>query len=133
MSIQPGYTIEEITALVLEYERQPWGTKAAWAHDRGLSQERLRRWRRMVFDGNLRRGLIPREGTPMSTPRERRAIAHELANPYEEIERLREQNRRLEDMNDALGKAIGLLQHMRDQEPAPTTQNESGSTPPRQS
>lgn len=126
MSISPGFTTEEIGELVAEYYRQPWGQKGVWLAGRGLSKDRMRRWQSAVFDGDLDRGLIPREGG-VSTPLEKRMwMARQrderIARDEVEIARLQARVRELETTNDALGKAIGLLHEMNAHEPdtAPT-------------
>jgi len=70
-----------------------------------------------VFEGDLDRGLIPREGSPVTvSPGTRtaleRARARERAAHEAEIARLTARIRELEGTNDALGKAIGLLHEM---------------------
>jgi hypothetical protein len=132
MTISPGLTAEQITALVLEYELQPWGTKAAWAKEQGISQARLRRMRQAVFFGDVRRGLVPRKGAVLAQSRDRREFIESISDPYAEIERLRQENLRLEKTADALGKAIGLLQQMREHEPDQTSASETKSTMPKQ-
>lgn len=124
MSISPGFTTEEIVEFVAEYHRQPWGQKGAWLADRGVSKDRLRRLQSAVFDGDLDRGLIPRDsgvGTPavkrssMAKQRDAR-----IARDEAEIVRLQARVRELEATNDVLGKAIGLLHEMNVPEPDAT-------------
>lgn len=129
MTISPGFTTAEIRELVHEYQVQPHGTKGSWLVTRGVPYERLRRWRDAVFEGDLDRGLIPREGSPMTIPPGKRTAlekqrARERAAHDDEVVRLSARIRELEDTNGALGKAIGLLHTMSEQEPAalrPTT------------
>ena len=71
MSISAGFTTEEIREFVNEYEVQRYGQKGAWLAGRGVSYEQLRRWRAAVFEGDLDRGLIPREGSPVTVSPER--------------------------------------------------------------
>lgn len=68
MTISPGYTTVEIREFVHEYRLQPHGTKGAWLAARDVPYERFRRWRDTVFEGDLDRGLIPREGSGMTVP-----------------------------------------------------------------
>lgn len=123
MSITPGWTAEEIREFVYEYEGRPHGTKAVWLEQQGVSNHRLRRWRETVFDGDLDKGLIPRDGGPMTPAKQRRHAAKATAAKDAEVERLRARVQELEAANDALGKAIGLLHERNEQEPddAPTT------------
>jgi hypothetical protein len=123
LTISPGFTATEIRELVHEYEMQPHGQKTPWLAARGVSYKRMRRWRDAVFEGDLDRGLIPREGSPMSVPPRKRtalekARARERAAQEAEVARLTARVRELEDTNEALGKAIGLLHAMNEQEPA---------------
>lgn len=132
MSIEIGYTNEEITRLVFEYESQPHGSKKAWRQARGISQGKLRRWVRAVFDGQPNRGLIPREGVPGMKARERRHIAASAGDPYEKISQLEARVQELEAVNDVLGKAIGLLQENNaTQEPETSPQEPGPARTPR--
>jgi transposase-like protein len=123
MTISPGFTTAEIREFVHEYQVQPHGQKGPWLAALGVSYERLRRWRDAVFEGDLDRGLIPREGSPMTVPPNKRTAlekqrAAERAAHEAEVGRLSARVRELEETNTALGKAIGLLHAMRDQESA---------------
>lgn len=120
-----GFTSEEIRQLVHEYELQPYGQKLAWLSTRGVSYGTLKRWRSALFEGDLARGLIPREGSPVTIPPgKRRALESRWAVEREvhdaEVARLEARIRELEATNAALGKAIGLLHQMSEQEPAAT-------------
>ena len=122
LTISPGYTTVEIREFVHEYQLQPHGTKGAWLAARDVSYERLRRWRDAVFEGDLDRGLIPREGSGMTvSPGKRTALekerARERAAQEAEVAKLTARVRELEGTNEALGKAIGLLHAMNEQEP----------------
>jgi hypothetical protein len=125
MSISPGFTTAEIREFVHEYQRVPHGKKAVWVADREFTYDTLRRWRSAVFEGDLDRGLIPREGSPMTVPPgkrtalERRRAAEQAAH-MAEVAKLNARVRELEDTNSARGKAIGLLHAMSEEEPAPT-------------
>lgn len=123
MSISPGVTTAEIREIVHEYQRLPYGQKAVWRVERALSYKTLRRWQSAVYAGDLDRGLIPREGSYMSTPQGKRtalARASEHAAHTAEVAKLSARVRELEDTNSALGKAIGLLHAMSEEEPANT-------------
>ena len=140
MSVGAGFTEVQIRDFVHEYQLQPYGTKAAWLAASGVPEKRLRRWQAAVFDGDLARGLIPREGSPMTTPPAKRTAlerqrASELSAHEAEVARLTARVRELEQTNEALGKAIGLLHQMSEQEPAATstTSDPSGSSKPRTS
>lgn len=137
MSISPGFTAAEIEEFVYEYHRQPWGRKGAWLADRGVSHDRLRRWQATVFDGDLDRGLIPREGG-VSTPQGKRiSMAKQrdarIVRDEAELARLQARVRELEASNEALGKAIGLLHEMNVHEPdaTPTIHDLDDSSTPR--
>lgn len=134
MTISPGFTAAEIREFVHEYQVQPHGRKGSWLASRGVSYERLRRWRDAVFEGDLDRGLVPREGSPMTVPSSKRTAwekerARERAAHAAEVERLTARVRELEGTNDALGKAIGLLHKVNEHEPGstPTTTDPCGS------
>jgi hypothetical protein len=134
VSISAGFTAEEIREFVHEYTAQPYGDKGAWLAARGVSYDRLRRWRLAVFDGDLDRGLVPRDSSPVKIPPGQRAAlerhhARERAEHDAEVARLNARIRELEETNGALGKAIGLLHSMNEQEPVvpPTTSDPSDS------
>lgn len=124
MSIAPGYSDEEIRSIVFEYERLRYGTKGAWVENQSFSMHQLRRWRDAVYDGDLDRGLVPREGVPMTSPNQRRRIAKDDVHEEADNEQLRARIRELEATNEALGKAIGLLHQLSEQEPDTTQTNE---------
>ena len=131
MSISPGFTTEQVREVVHRYEIQPHGQKAFWLEEQGVSYDRLRRWRSAVFDGDLDRGLIPREGGVVTPPEKRTGIERQRARGRDaqeaEVARLTARVRELEQTNEALGKAIGLLHQMSEQEPAA---NQPRTTPP---
>ena len=100
MSISPGFTAEEIREFVHEYQVLPQGQKGPWLAARGVSPWRLRRWREAVFEGDLDRGLVPREGSPMTVPPGKRTAlerqrAAERAAHEAEVARLNERIREL--------------------------------------
>ena len=135
MSISAGFTSAEIVEFVHEYHRQSRGQKGRWLADRGISHDRLRRWQSAVFDGDLDRGLIPREGGVTTSPGKRISMARQrdaqIAGNEAELARLRARVGELEATNDALGKAIGLLHARNVHEPdaaPPTSGPEDSST-----
>jgi hypothetical protein len=72
------------------------------------------------------------------TPRKRREIVEESIEALQdahdvEVSELRARIRVLEGTNDALGKAIGLLHAMREEEPEETSDDPTDSSPSRQS
>src|SRR3954447_16396084 len=120
VSISAGFTVEEIREFVHEYTARPYGDKGAWLAARGVSYDRLRRWRLAVFDGDLDRGLVPRDSSPVKIPPGQRAAlerhhATERVEHEAEVARLNARIRELEEANGALGKAIGLLHSMSEQ------------------
>lgn len=137
MSITPGFTAAEIRELVHEYQLQPHGQKGPWLTERGISYARLVKWRRAVFGGDLDRGMVPRQARGMTLPPKQRTElekqrALERAAHQVETERLQARIRELEETNAALGKAIGLLHKVSEQEPAaprPKTGPSSSSKP----
>ena len=125
MSLTPGFTAAEIREFVHEYQQVPQGQKGAWIAARPFSYHRLRRWRSTVFEGDLDRGLIPRKGSEMTIPPGKRTAlekmrAAERAAHAAEVAKLSGRVRELEETNTALGKAIGLLHAMSEEEPATT-------------
>lgn len=137
MSISAGFTPAEIRELVIEYQLLPYGQKGSWLAGQGVSNRQFRRWQATVFGGDLDRGLIPREGGAMTVPpAKRRALAKADAAQQErdeaELARLRARVRELEQTNEALGKAIGLLHAMSAEEPdavPPMSDPDDSSTP----
>ena len=137
MSIRAGFTVDEVREFVHQYGLQPHGQKRAWLTSQGVSYSCLERWRSAVFDGDLDRGLVPREGGVVTVPPTKRngiekLRAVERAAHEAEVARLSARVRELEQTNEALGKAIGLLHQLSEQEPAssqPTTAPSDSSTP----
>jgi len=137
VSITPGFTTAEIRELVHEYQLQPHGQKALWLRERGITYARLMKWRKAVFGGNLDRGLVPRQARGMTVPPRARTElekqrAAERAAHQAETEKLNARIRELEETKAALGKAIGLLHQMSEQEPdepQPKTGRSASSTP----
>ena len=134
MTISVGVTAAEIREFVHEYQLQPYGQKGSWLAARGVSYDRLQRWRDAVYAGDLDRGLVPREASGVTVPPSKRTAlekqrAAESAAHEVELARLRDRIAELEGVNDALGKAIGLLHAMNEHEPAgaPTRTELSGS------
>lgn len=117
-----GQTREEIRQVVHEYYLQPYGTKAAWLAAQSVPAWKFRQWRKMVFEGDLARNLIPRDdGIMARTSGERSAFeearAREIADHQLEVDQLKDRIRVLEGSNTALGKAIGLLHELNVPEP----------------
>lgn len=137
MSITPGFTTAEIRELVHEYQVQPHGQKAIWLREHGITYDRLIKWRKAVFGGNLDRGLVPRQARGMTLPPKQRTElekqrAAERAAHLAETEKLQARIRELEETNAVLGKAIGLLHQMNEQEPdepRPKNAPSASSTP----
>jgi transposase-like protein len=134
MAISPGFTALEIREFVHEYQVLSYGSKTAWLAARAVTYHVLRRWRETVFEGDLDRGLIPRQGGPMTIPPGKRtaferARAAERAADAAEVARLSARVRELEETNTALGKAIGLLHMLSEHEPEndPTKTDQSDS------
>ncbi|WP_291474163.1 hypothetical protein [Corynebacterium sp.] len=109
MSISPGYTDNEIREIVYAYEQQPYGGKGAWLNDRGITPRQLQRWKRAVFNGDLDRGLAPRQSDGMPSSSQRRQTSASQDAKTRRIAELEARVNELEATNDALGKAIGLL------------------------
>jgi hypothetical protein len=135
VSISPGFTSAEICEFVIQYHLLPHGQKGSWRAAQGVSVRQLRRWEATVFAGDLDRGLIPREGNGVSVPPAKRsalAMAQTAKQDRDEAEvaRLQARVRELEQTNEALGKAIGLLHAMNAEEPDadPTTSDPDGSS-----
>ena len=134
MTITPGFTTAEIREFVHEYQQVPHGQKSAWVLKQDFSVYTLRRWRRTVFEGDLDRGLVPRDGSQMTIPPDKRTAleklrAAERAAHAAEVAKLSGRVRELEETNTALGKAIGLLHAMSEEEPEtpPTTPDSASS------
>lgn len=125
-----GFTREQIRQFVHQYHLQPWGTKHAWLEQQPFTLHQMRYWRQLVYEGDLDRGLVPRNDVGMfKNESERDAYeegrAEEIAAHRAEVDRLNARVRELEGANEALGKAIGLLHKLNAQEPD-ATPTESG-------
>jgi hypothetical protein len=133
MTVSVGFTAVEIREFVHEYYVQSHGQKMAWLAAQGVSYDRLKRWRATVFEGDLDRRLVPREDDVMTVPSPKRtalekARAAERAAHAAEVAKLNERIRQLEGTNDVLGKAIGLLHGMNEQEPGDAPPSSDPST-----
>lgn len=128
-----GFTREEIREFMHEYYLQPHGTRKEWLASTSVSTWTFRRWRTLMLQGDIDRGLIPREhGGMVPTNRElsvfEKARAKEIAAHRAEVEKLQKRVQELEDTNSALGKAIGLLHELSVPEPDTTpTSAQNGS------
>lgn len=120
------YSAAEKMGLVEEYLGLRHGTKGAWLKAHRISPFSIASWRQSYLYGDLERQLEPRDTAGMDVSdsarfqqlraqleAERRARAADQRRHEAELERL-------ESVNEALGKAIGLL-HERSgkQEPTP--------------
>jgi hypothetical protein len=128
-----GSTREEIREFMHEYYLQPHGTKTAWLAARQVPTRTLRRWRELVYQGDLDRNLVPRDHGGMTrTSGERSAFekarAQEIAKHQSEVEQLKDRIRELEGSNTALGKAIGLLHDLNVPEPDTKQTNDPKSS-----
>lgn len=129
MGVSPGHSPEEVREFVYQYQMQPHGQKLVWLAEQGVSYRRFERWRRTVFEGDVERGLIPRKVGSMN-PRRRHDLTWQNGELRSEIERLHARIEELEHSNDVLGKAIGLLHQLNEQEPddSPMTNDPSSSS-----
>ncbi len=96
-----------------------------WLAAQGVSYGRLLRWRTLVVEGDLNHVLTPRQSVPsMMHQGGRRSLerqrARERAAQEAEVARLAARVKELETVNESLGKAIGLLHQMSEQEPDET-------------
>jgi transposase-like protein len=126
------YSAEEKAVLVAEYLAVQHGCKEAWRAERGIGHTTMSNWRKAYFFGDLERSLVPRDTSSMSVSdgarlkqlelqlaAEKQARAAELQRHGDELRRHAAEVERLNKVNDALGKAIGLL-HDREGGPEPT-------------
>lgn len=134
--VSQGYTRDEIRELVHEYHLQPYGMKKIWLAKQSMTEWTFRRWRKLVFEGDLDRNLLPREHGGMARTNGElsafeKARAKEIAEHQSEVEQLKSRIRELEGTNTALGKAIGLLHELSVPEPdtAQTNDPKSSSKP----
>lgn len=122
MPIEGIYTAEEQRQLVYEYVCVPFGGKAQFLAERGVSATVLRRWRKLVFAGSVEHGLVPRGGAVVSVEEtqalrklleENRALKEQLA--CRDVEYQQELAMKDDELAiqrravDALGKAIEIL------------------------
>ena len=117
------FTGAEKAEMVASYLIVKHGNKSAWLAERGISKETIARWRRAYLFGDLDRGLVPRDTSGMSVTDGARLRQLELQLTAARQAREEEQARhrveveRLQRMNEALGKAIGLLHALNEAEP----------------
>lgn len=114
-------------ALVAEYLLLPHGRKGAWLREHDLAATTIGRWRRMYLFGDLELELEPRDTSGMTVGDGTRMkqleleLARERAARAKEVQRLEGEVDRLNQVNDALGKAIGLLHERSAQQEPPKT------------
>jgi len=130
--VTAGYTVDEIRGFVREYHLLPHGTKGAWLARQEFGETQLRRWRKAFLGGDLDRGIIPRDHSGMSHRQQLAAVekdrGRQVAAHEAELARLHGRIRELEATNEALGKAIGLLHALSEQEPDGSKTNEPNSS-----
>ena len=114
----------EKAALVAEYLGVQHGQKMIWLKERGIAHNTMGEWRKGYFYGDLERELIPRDTSGMTVSEGARIRQLELLLAQEKAARESDRARheteveRLNQVTDALGKAIGLLHdHAGVQEP----------------
>lgn len=147
------FTVDEKFELVVGYMEAPYGTKAKWLEDRGISRRVMGTWRNAYLGGDLRRGLVPRSPKKVPGPGQRmveleakvkdqdeeaakaqRRYERELEAQQLKYERLLEEQRRElakeKGISAALGKAIGLLHELNERGPADSPKSSDPSTSP---
>lgn len=110
---------------VIAYLSRPHGTKGRYLAQHNLSASTIATWRRGLADGDLERGLIPRQTGRMTFKEVRENIA--LRAQLEEMQakldasearnnssdttiaKLKKNNEELHTAIDALGKAIAIM------------------------
>jgi hypothetical protein len=138
-----GFSAEEMRDVVHQYLALPYGCRGRWLADRGIKKSQFNRWRSMVLAGDVERGLVPRAGLLVSAEeasevgrlaRRLREVEAESAAKDKRLAQAEAEVARHQAAVAALGKAIGLLQPLRDSEqPSPglgTGNNPSGQLPP---
>lgn len=122
MPVEGFYTVEEQRELVYGYVAVPYGGKARFLAERGLSSWQMGRWRKQVFAGSLEQGLVPRGGAMVSVEEaaalkklldENQVLKQQFAaRDAEHQEELAAKDHELAVQRravDALGKAIEIL------------------------
>ncbi|MDR6891519.1 hypothetical protein [Falsarthrobacter nasiphocae] len=134
------YTAEEKRAAILAYHQVPYGRKGAWLREQPFSRHQLTSWRSAYFEGDLDRGLIPRDTASMpSNPARLPHLEKLLAAREQEIQdlkdqhaaqiaQLREEAQAHRTVSEALGKAIGMMHTMSEHSSDPTPRTNAPST-----
>lgn len=108
-------TAAEKADLITEYIAVPHGKKTQWRQEHNLSANDVCKLKRQYFGGDLDRDLTPRTIGSMDKPSARLVqLERLLAQREEEIERLHSELDKANQVNDALGKAIGLVEKYSD-------------------
>ena len=119
----------EKAELVAEYLILQHGTKLAWLAEKGIDSSSISRWRKEFLFGDLDRQLLPRDTSQMDVAGGARLKQLEIQLAAEKAAREAEQREhaaevdRLNQVNDALGKAIGLLHDRSAEQQEPTDEN----------
>lgn len=124
MAVPKMLTAEQKRELVYAYLARPYGSKARFLDEQGVSQDQMRRWRSQVFADTLELGLVPRGGSVVSVDesaglarliKQNESLQERLQAQQTEHERvLAVKDAELEMQRravDALGKAIEILHH----------------------
>lgn len=119
---------EKRAELIEQYMALPRSQKRAWIKERGLTFSQMSNWRKAYIFGDLAEGRIPRDTMPMELEMSarladlQRRLGREMDARLAERKAHEEEVARLQAMNDALGKAIGLL-HERNAKQEPTDES----------
>lgn len=122
MAVPKAFTAEQKRELVYVYLARPYGSKARFLDEQGVSEDQMRRWRCQVFADTLELGLVPRGGSVVSV-NESAALARLIKANEALQQRLQDQQAEHERVLiakaaelavqqravDALGKAIEIL------------------------
>lgn len=127
MTVSPGFTADEIRGFVEEYACLEHGSKGAWLTAHSISRWRMSRWVRAYHYGDLDSGLIPRKGARITMRSTKLQAERALEAANARIASLEAKVHELEQVNDVLGKAIGLLHDLNAQEPNAIQSNELSS------
>lgn len=124
MARSSGFTPKQKREHVVEYLRQPHGFKHKYAQHVGITAVTINKWRSQLWAGTLEVGLVPRHLTRtlgLEEDKELVRMADQAAEHRAEMDRLKAahakelaakdaQIAKAEQVADALGKAIALVQ-----------------------
>ena len=107
-------TPEEKRDHVIAYVWCPHGQKTKYLSDHGITMSTMNRWKAALADGDLAEGRVPRHTGEMTRRdvSEIRRLEREITRLETERDQARAETQTMRQVAEALGKAIGVMEHL---------------------